>query len=83
MVKKLVRPKRRISVRKISIRYQLQESDNIDYKNISLLQKFINDRGKLVSRRVSGISAKAQRQMTSAVKRARYLALLPSGSVKH
>jgi small subunit ribosomal protein S18 len=61
----------------------LQENDNIDYKNVSLLQKFLNDRGRLVSRRLSGISAKAQRQMTSAVKRARYLALLPSGSVKH
>lgn len=83
MAKKPVRPKRRLSPRKISARYQLQETDVIDYKNITLLQKFVNERGKLVSRRLSGISAKAQRQMTTAVKRARYLALLPCGSVKH
>ena len=52
----------------------------IDYKNISLLQKFLTDRGKMVSRRVSGISAKGQRALSIAVKRARYLGLLSVGS---
>jgi small subunit ribosomal protein S18 len=49
----------------------------IDYKNIEVLKKFINDQGKILPRRVTGTSAKYQRQLSRAVKRARHLALLP------
>lgn len=53
------------------------EREYIDYKDIEFLQRFMNEQGKLLPRRVTGISAKAQRQLTRAVKRARHLALLP------
>ena len=65
-----------------TVRFQIPREGNIDYKNVSLLQKFLNDRGKIVPRRISGISAKEQRQLTTAVKRARFLALLPAGGIK-
>ena len=49
----------------------------IDYKDVKLLRKFISERGKIVPRRISGTSAKGQRQLANAIKRARYIALLP------
>ncbi|MBZ5711510.1 MULTISPECIES: 30S ribosomal protein S18 [Nannocystis] len=49
----------------------------IDYKNPQLLRAFLTDRGKIVPARISGVTAKQQRQITKAVKRARMLALLP------
>ncbi len=53
------------------------KSVNIDYKDVKLLKKFISERGKIVPRRISGTSAKSQRQLANAIKRARYIALLP------
>ncbi|WP_406143452.1 30S ribosomal protein S18 [Streptomyces sp. NBC_01012] len=53
----------------------------IDYKDTDLLRRFISDRGKIRSRRVTRISAQQQRQMAAAIKNAREMALLPySGS---
>lgn len=49
----------------------------IDYKSVDVLKRFINDQGKILPRRVTGSSAKFQRQLATAVKRARHLALLP------
>ncbi|MEB3103219.1 30S ribosomal protein S18 [Ferviditalea candida] len=49
----------------------------IDYKNTDLLRKFISERGKILPRRVTGTSAKYQRMLTTAIKRARQIALLP------
>ena len=49
----------------------------IDYKNPQLLKHFLSDRGKLIPARISGVSARQQRQITRAIKRARMLALLP------
>lgn len=51
--------------------------EQIDYKDLSLLRRFISDRGKVRSRRVTGLSRKHQEQLATAVKRARELALLP------
>lgn len=51
--------------------------NQIDYKDVALLKKYITERGKILPRRVSGTSAKAQRKLTVAIKRARNLALLP------
>ena len=48
-----------------------------DYKDPQTLRHFITDRGKIVPRRISGLTAKQQRQLTVAIKRARKLALLP------
>ncbi len=49
----------------------------MDYKNVALLQRFITERGKILPRRISGMCARHQRQVGTAIKRARYLALLP------
>ena len=50
---------------------------NIDYKDINLLKDFINENGKLIPARITGTKARYQRQLSVAVKRARFLALLP------
>jgi small subunit ribosomal protein S18 len=49
----------------------------IDYKDVRLLGRFISERGKIVPSRISGVSAKKQRLLQQAIKRARFLALLP------
>ena len=49
----------------------------IDYKDIETLQKFIGANGKISPRRLTGTSARFQRQLAKAIKRARYMALLP------
>ncbi len=58
-------------------RNRFSKLESIDYKDVDTLRKFVNERGKIVSRRVSGLSAKQQRMVTRAVKRARNMALLP------
>ncbi|MFC3210787.1 MULTISPECIES: 30S ribosomal protein S18 [Caryophanaceae] len=50
---------------------------HIDYKDTDLLKKFISERGKILPRRVTGTSAKWQRKLTIAIKRARIMALIP------
>ncbi len=49
----------------------------IDYKDLDLLKQYIGETGKIVPSRITGASAKTQRQLASEIKRARYLALLP------
>lgn len=49
----------------------------IDYKDVKLLQRFISERGKIVPSRITAVSAKKQRELAHAIKRARQLALLP------
>ena len=49
----------------------------IDYKDVDTLKQYVNETGKLLPRRMTGVSAKFQRQLTTAVKRARHVALLP------
>ena len=49
----------------------------IDYKDVRLLQRYISERGKIVPSRISAVSAKKQRKLAQAIKRARFLALLP------
>lgn len=50
---------------------------HIDFKDVELLKRFISDRGKILPRRVTGTSAKWQRPLAVAIKRARHMALLP------
>jgi small subunit ribosomal protein S18 len=49
----------------------------IDYKDTRLLQRFISERGKIVPSRITAVSTKKQRELSRAIKRARYLGLLP------
>ena len=53
------------------------DAQPIDYKDIKLLQRYISERGKIVPSRITAVSNKKQREMASAIKRARFLALLP------
>ena len=49
----------------------------IDYKDVALLRKFISDRGKIRSRRITGVTVQEQRKIATAIKNAREMALLP------
>ena len=49
----------------------------IDYKDVKLLQRFLSERGKMVPSRITAVSAKKQRELAKAIKRARYLGLIP------
>ncbi|MEN1727390.1 MAG: 30S ribosomal protein S18 [Pseudomonadota bacterium] len=51
--------------------------EQVDYKDVDLLKDFIGETGKIVPSRITGTKAKYQRQLATAIKRARYLALLP------
>ncbi|MDQ1911165.1 30S ribosomal protein S18 [Paenibacillus sp. GD4] len=57
--------------------FTVNKIKHIDYKDIETLKKFISERGKILPRRVTGTSAKYQRALTIAIKRARTIALLP------
>lgn len=50
---------------------------HVDYKDVDLLKQFINPHGRLVSRKRTGLTAKQQRSVEEAIKRARFMALLP------
>jgi small subunit ribosomal protein S18 len=52
-------------------------SQPIDYKDVELLHKFVTERGKMLPRRITGLTARQQRDLTRAVKQARLVALLP------
>ncbi|HEX5080042.1 MAG TPA: 30S ribosomal protein S18 [Geminicoccaceae bacterium] len=53
------------------------DAPKIDYKDIKLLQRFVSERGKIVPRRITAVTAKEQRSLAQAIKRARELGLMP------
>ena len=53
------------------------ESPKIDYKDVKLLQRYVSEKGKIVPARITAVSAKKQRLLSIAIKRARFMALLP------
>ncbi len=55
----------------------VEKVDEIDYKDVTRLKRFISERAKILPRRVTGTCAKHQRELTVAIKRARHIALLP------
>lgn len=74
--------RRRRKGRKLFVRRKVDRFDSdptltIDYKDAKLLRTFLTERGKIIPRRITGNSAKHQRELTLAIKRARHLALLP------
>lgn len=72
------KPRRRFYFRKRKYcKFKAEKVDYIDYKNVDLLKNFIPERGKIASRRQTGTSAKFQRMLAKAIKRARQIALLP------
>jgi small subunit ribosomal protein S18 len=70
------RPKTR-KPRKKFCYFRAEKIEYIDYKNVALLRRFVSDRGKILPRRQTGTSAKYQRMLTVAIKRARFIGLLP------
>ena len=62
--------------RKKVCRFSGKNPETVDYKNIDLLKDFVSETGKIIPARITGTSAKYQRQLTVAIKRARFLALL-------
>ncbi len=58
-------------------RFTAEGIKEIDYKDLDILKEYVSETGKIVPSRISGTKAKYQRQLATAVKRARYLALLP------
>jgi small subunit ribosomal protein S18 len=53
------------------------KAPKIDYKDVRLIQRFVSERGKIVPSRITAVSAKKQRELAQAIKRARFLGLLP------
>ncbi len=58
-------------------RFTAEGVDQIDYKDLATLKNYITETGKIVPSRITGTSARYQRQLAAAIKRARFLALLP------
>jgi len=70
-------PERRFYSRPKFCQFCSDKEQNIDYKNVELLKRYITDDGKIRPRRQTGTCAKHQREVAAAVKRARHIALLP------
>ena len=65
------KPKRKVCA------YCADKNLEIDYKQVDKLKKYVSEKGKILPRRVTGLCAKHQRELTIAIKRARHIALLP------
>ena len=57
--------------------FSSDSAPKIDYKDVKLMQRFVSERGKIVPSRITAVSAKKQRELATAIKRARFLGLLP------
>jgi small subunit ribosomal protein S18 len=74
------RPKRQFFRKKKVCRFCTDRVDFIDYKKADVLRQFVQDRGKLLPRRITGTCSRHQRWLSEAIKRARNIALLPFAS---
>lgn len=68
---------RKITGGKKPCKFCMTKVNIVDYKNIPLISRFVNDRGKIAPRRITGTCAIHQRILVQAIKRARYVALMP------
>src|SRR5260370_20574857 len=69
--------RRRFFRRRKSCRFSGPNAPKIDYKDVRLLQRFVSERGKIVPSRITAVSTQKQRELARAIKRARFLGLLP------
>ena len=63
--------------RKKTCPFSGDKSHKIDYKDTKLLKKYLSERGKMIPSRITAVSAKKQRELARAIKRSRYIALIP------
>ena len=63
--------------KKKSCPFSGEDGMKIDYKDVKLLSRYISEKGKIIQSRITSVSAKKQRELARAIKRARYIALLP------
>ena len=63
--------------KKKSCPFSGEDGMKIDYKDVKLLSRYISEKGKIIPSRITSVSAKKQRELARAIKRARYIALLP------
>ena len=63
--------------RKRFCRFTAEGIDEIDYKDINILKNYVSESGKIIPSRISGTKTRYQRQLSTAIKRARYLSLIP------
>jgi small subunit ribosomal protein S18 len=80
-MRKPVNRRRRVYIKRKVCRFCADKTLDIDYKNPRVLRHFITERGKIIPRRISGNCAKHQREITTAIKRARNIAILPFTTV--
>lgn len=77
-MKKIIKQHRKNKKNKKKIcKFTLNKVKDIDYKDIETLKNYISESGKIIPSRITGTSIKYQRKLTTAIKRARFLALLP------
>ncbi|MCB1194820.1 30S ribosomal protein S18 [bacterium] len=69
--------KKRRFLRKKRCKFTANKVEFIDYKDVEVLRRHLTEKGKIIPRRITGNSARYQRQLTLAIKRARYMGLLP------
>ena len=67
----------RVVRRRKVCRFTIEGTKNIDYKDLNTLKNYITETGKIIPSRITGTSVKYQRQLSTAIKRARFLALIP------
>jgi small subunit ribosomal protein S18 len=58
-------------------RFTQNDVKYIDYKDVKLLQRYVNEQGRIIPKRITGTTAKYQRELSTAIKRARHMAILP------
>ena len=78
--KAIVSGKKQYFRRKKVCRFCVEKIDDIDFKNVRMLENFVSERGKITPRRISGVCTPHQRRLTEAIKQARNIALLPFAS---
>ena len=72
-----IQPRRPFYRRRKTCPFSSDKAPKIDYKDVRLLQRYVSERGKMVPSRITAVSAKKQRELARAIKRARFLGLLP------